>query len=55
MLILGVLEENFISTRIQGSMKNISVYVGKGKNLPKLTSSRLSIYLSHGVPSDRVQ
>ena len=36
MLIWGVLEETFVSTRIQGTMKNISVYVGKGKNLQKL-------------------
>lgn len=31
MLILGVLEEQFVSTRIKGGSSNISVYLGLGK------------------------
>lgn len=31
LLILGVLEEQFVSTKGQGPNKNISVYVGLGK------------------------
>ena len=36
-------------------MKNISVYVGKGRNCHKLINNQLSIYMSQGLPSDRVQ
>ena len=31
MLIIGALEESFVSTRIKGGSTNISVYMGLGK------------------------
>lgn len=49
LLILNVLEEQFVSTRAQGAQKNISVYVGIGKKCQNLMNNSLSVFLSHGV------
>ena len=52
MLIMSILEEQFVSTRIKGGSSNISVYLGLGKRHQNLLQSKVSIYLSAGVRGD---
>ena len=49
MLILGCLEEIFVSLRRGNSGNNIAVYVGSGKNAGKLEKRKFKVLLSHGV------
>ncbi len=41
LLIMSILEEQFVSTRIKGGSTNISVYMGLGKRHQNLLQSRL--------------
>ena len=51
LLILSVLEEQFVSTKGQGANKNISVYIGLGKKANSLINNSLSVFLSYGSKS----
>lgn len=48
MLILGALEEIFVSQRCGNKGNNIVVYVDVGKNAHKLERRKMKVYLSHG-------
>ena len=49
MLILGALEEIFVSLRCGNKGNNIVVYVDVGKNAAKLEKGKMKVMLSHGV------
>ena len=48
MLIMSILEEQFVSVRIKGGSSNISVYMGLGKKHANLLQNKISIVLSDG-------
>ena len=52
MLILGCLEETFVSLRRGNTGNNIAVYVGAGKNASKLERGKIKVLLSQGEDND---
>ena len=55
MLILGVLEEIFVSLRRGNQGNNIAVYVDVGKNASRLEKGKFKVLLSSGIDKDQVQ
>ena len=49
LLILSVLEEQFVATRGNGPNKNISAYVCLGKKASALMNNSLTVFLSAGI------
>ena len=50
MLMLGVLEEQFVSTKISGQSNTVSVYIVLGKKYARLEKGQITVVMSHGVP-----